>query len=95
MQAAGMQDALAALEPCTPSILVLDEACMHFAPLGQQLPSLRHIIVLGMFPFDWHSWRLHHHSVASKSSLKHCKFIVQAMVCPFLRRCRAPCQLSS
>lgn len=41
------QDALAALAPCTPSILVLDEGCARFGALAQQLSSVRHIVTLG------------------------------------------------
>ena len=42
-----VQDALVALAPCTPSILIVDAPCSRFAGLGQQLPSLRHVVALG------------------------------------------------
>lgn len=53
-----IEDALAALAPCTPSILVLDEGCARFGALAQQLSSVRHIVTLG----DAAAWtqQLHH-----------------------------------
>lgn len=97
-----MQDALAALAPCAPSILVLDEFCMRFAALAQQLTSLRHIIILGVLDSAIRILNSAHSQSACTSGLhvpiyrpKNATTYMQGMRTTLLQRCRVPCQDSS